>query len=104
MFAKYNQTAFDQLQFNHNLLAALSQTTIMVHSRDDEGVGMNHKVILPKSSHNFIDNDGAGKTKSKQAFWSTLTAFKKFLWNFLLKAMTDFSRIQRVNLLIVKKN
>jgi len=49
MFAKYNQTAFDQLQFNHNLLATLSQTTIVVHSRDDEGMGMKHKVILPKA-------------------------------------------------------
>jgi len=54
----------------------------VVHSRDEEGYGdkPQSKIHL-KSVTIFLDNDWLGKTKPKQAFRSTLHAFKKLLRN-----------------------
>ena len=55
---------------------------IMNHnSRDDKGVGVAHKIVLPKNS-SFPDDNGAVLVKPKQAFGSTQNAFKKLRQNF----------------------
>ena len=64
----------------------LSYSTIVPYSRDHKGVGVAHKIILPKKQPQFSpDDDEAvlvrGKTKPKQAFRSTRNAFNKLLWN-----------------------
>ena len=49
----------------------------MVHSRDDEEVGMAHEVKSPKNQPQFFpDYDGAGKTRPKQAFRSEVATMK----------------------------
>ena len=53
---------------------------MVVHSRDDEEVGVAHKA--PKTSLNFPRQQWAGKTKPKQAFRWTRNAFKKLSQNF----------------------
>ena len=50
----------------------------VLHSRDDEGVGMAHEMMCHPASV-FPDDDG---TVSKQAFRSTQNAFKKLLQTF----------------------
>jgi len=62
----------------------------VVHSRDDQEVGMAHEV---KSASIFPDEMGQywlGKTKSKQAFRSTQNTFKK-LPRILKNYLTEFS-------------
>jgi len=53
----------------------------VVHSRDDQEVGVAHKVKLaenqPQFSQTTIEQYWLGKTKPKQAFRSTRNAFKK---------------------------
>jgi len=57
----------------------------VVHSRDDEEVGMAHEVKSPKNHPQFSQTTMGqywlGKTKPKQAFRSTQNAFKKLPWN-----------------------
>ena len=64
----------------------------MVHSRDDEEVGVAHEVKSPENQPQFSQTRMGqywfGKTKPKQAFGSTQNAFKKLPWNFNL---TEFS-------------
>ena len=65
----------------------VSWTTIVVHSRDDEEVGVAHKVTSPENQPQFSQTMMMGqywlsKTKPKPAFWSTRNAFKKLPWNF----------------------
>ena len=71
-----------------------SWTTIMVHSRDDQEVGVAHKVKSPENQPHFSQTTMGqywlGETKPKQAFRSTRNAFKKFLWNFNFFYSTDF--------------
>jgi len=55
--------------------------TIVVHSRDNEGVGADHKVNFPKPPHS-LDDDGAVLFWFKQAFRLTRNAFKNLLQNF----------------------
>jgi len=54
--------------------------TIVVHSRDDQEVGVAHKVKSPKNQPHFsqtmMEQHWLGKTKPKQAFRSTQNAFK----------------------------
>jgi len=56
------------------------------YSRDNEEVGMAHKVELPENQPQFSQTTMGqywfGKTKPKQAFRSTQNSFKKFPWNF----------------------
>jgi len=78
---------------SHHLLS--SRTTIVVHSRDYQEVGVAHKVKSPKNQPQFsqttIRQYWLGKTKPKQAFRSTRNAFKKLLRNF--KKIILFNRI-----------
>jgi len=62
----------------------------VVHSRDEEGMGVNHKVNLPKTSQ---DDVVVLVIKPNEAFKSILNSFKKLLqnlknkiiqWNFIL--------------------
>jgi len=59
----------------------VSCTTIVVHSRDDEEVGVAHEVKSPKNQPRFSQTTMGqywlGKTKTKQAFRSNWNAFKK---------------------------
>jgi len=57
----------------------ISWTTLVVHSRDDEDKESDLKV---KPATIFLDDDGAVKTKPKQAFRSTWNTFNKLLQNF----------------------
>jgi len=63
----------------------VSWTTIVVHNRDDQEVGMAHKVKSPENQPQFsqmtMGQYWLGKTKPKQAFRSTQNAFKKLLRN-----------------------
>jgi len=58
----------------------------VVHSRDDEEVGMANEVKSsenqPQVSQMTMGQYWLGKTKPKQAFRLTRNAFKKPLWNF----------------------
>ena len=64
----------------------------MAHSWDIQEVGMAHVVKVPETSLNiFPVNDGAGKTKPKQALRSTQNAFKKFPRNLEFFYLTEFS-------------
>jgi len=53
----------------------------VVHSRDNKGVGVAHKIIPPKNQPQFsqtmMGQYWLGKTKPKQAFRATRNAFKK---------------------------
>ena len=64
----------------------LSYTRIVVYSRDHKGVGVAHKIKLPKKQPQFslttMRQYWLGKTKPKQAFRSTRNTFNKLLWNF----------------------
>jgi len=59
----------------------------VVHSRDDQEVGVAHKVKSPENQPQFsqttIGQYWLGKTKSKQAFRLTRDGFKKLPQNFL---------------------
>jgi len=57
----------------------MCKTTIMVHSGDHDGVGMN---ITQKSASFSPHDDGAVMVKTKQALRSTQDAFKTLLQNF----------------------
>ena len=68
--------------FLHTFL--ISRTTIVVHSRDHEGVGMAHKITSTKNQSKFsmtMEQYWLGKTKPKQAFRLTV---KKLLQNFYI--------------------
>ena len=69
-------------------------TTIVVHSRDDEEVGVAHKVKSPENQPQFSQTTMGqywlGKTKPKQAFRSTRNAFNKLPQNFLKVYLTEF--------------
>jgi len=58
----------------------------VVHSRDDQEVGMNHEVKSPEYQPQFSQTTMGqyclGKTKPKQAFRLTQNAFKKLPQNF----------------------
>jgi len=58
----------------------------VVHSRDDQEVGVAHKVKSPENqsqlSQATIGQYWLGKTNPKKAFRLTRNAFKKFPWNF----------------------
>ena len=62
-----------------DLINALSWTTIVVYSRDDQEIDVAHKVKSPKTqpqfSHTTMGQYWLGKTKPKQAFRSTQNAF-----------------------------
>jgi len=57
----------------------------MVHSRDDQELGVAHKVKSPENQPQFsqmtVGQYWLGKTKPKQAFRSTLNAFRKLQIN-----------------------
>jgi len=59
----------------------------VVHSRDNEEVGVAHKVKSPEIQPQFFQMTMGqywlGKTKPKQAFKSTRNVFKKLPKNFL---------------------
>jgi len=67
----------------------------VVHSRDDQEVGVAHKVKSPKNQPEFsqmtMGQYWLGKTKPQKAFRSTRNAFKKLLWNFKFFYLTEFS-------------
>ena len=67
----------------------------MVHSRDDEEVGMGHKVKSPENhpqiSQMAMGQYWLGKTKPKNAFRSTRNAFKKLSWNLKNFYLSEFS-------------
>jgi len=58
----------------------------VVHSRDDEEVGVAHEVKSPENqpqiSQMAMGQYWLGKAKPKKAFRSTQNAFKKLPWNF----------------------
>jgi len=60
--------------------------TIVVHSRDDEEVGVAHKVQSPNNQPQFSQTTMGqywlGKTKPEEAFRSTRNAFNKLPQNF----------------------
>jgi len=57
----------------------------VVHSRDDQEVGVAHEVKSPENQPQFSQKTMGqywlGRTKPKQAFRSTQNAFKKLPWN-----------------------
>jgi len=67
----------------YHLNARASWTTTVVHSKDDEVVGVAHEVKSAENQPQFsqttmmMEHYWLGKTKSKQAFRSTWNAFKK---------------------------
>ena len=67
----------------------------MVHSRDDEEVGMAHEVKSPENQPQFsqmtMGQYWLGKTKPKQVFRSTRNTFKKLSRNFKKNYLTEFS-------------
>jgi len=67
----------------------------VVHSRDDEEVGMAHEVKSPENQPQFsqtmMGHYWLGKTKPKKAFRSTQNAFKKLPQNFKISHLTEFS-------------
>jgi len=67
----------------------------VVRIRDDQEVGMAHKVKLPNNQPQFSQRTMGqywlGKIKPKQAFRLTRNAFKKFLQNFFQIYSTEFS-------------
>jgi len=68
---------------------------IVAHGRDDEKVGVAHKVKSPKNQPQFSQTTMAqhwlGKTKPKQAFIWTQNAFKKLPWNFTFLYLMEIS-------------
>ena len=74
----------------------ISWTTIVVHSWDNQGVGVAHEIQPSKNWHQFsqtmIGQYWLDKSKPKQAFRSTWNSFKKLLQslNFLFnRILTD---------------
>jgi len=70
--------------FNYNYIKIKNH--ISVHSRDNQEVGVAHKVKSPENQPQFsqmmMGQYWLGKTKLKQAFRLTQNAFKKLPWNF----------------------
>ena len=85
-------------QCNSVVWCKTSWTTIVVHSRNDEEVRVAHKVKSPENQPQFIQmrtwQYRLGKTKPKEAFRSTWTAFKKLTRNlkniYLMEFSTDW--------------
>jgi len=67
----------------------------VVHSRDNEEVGMAHKVKLLKNQPQLIQTTMGqywlGETKPKEALRSTQNAFNKLPQNFLKIYLAEFS-------------
>jgi len=67
----------------------------VVHSRDDEEVGLAHEIKSPENQPQFsqmaMGQHWLGKNKPKQAFRSTRNAFKKLPQNFLKFYLMEFS-------------
>jgi len=67
----------------------------VVHSRDDEEVGVAHEVKSPENqsqiSQMAMGLYWLGKTKPKKAFRSTQNAFKKLSRNFKKIYLMEFS-------------
>ena len=61
------------MQFGY--VSFISYSTILLYSRDHKGVGVAHKIISPKNQPQIslmtMRQYWLGKTKPKQAFWST---------------------------------
>jgi len=59
----------------------------VIHSRDDQEVGVAYKVKSPKKSasisQTMMGEYWLGKTKPKQTCRSTQNAFKELPWNFI---------------------
>jgi len=63
----------------------------VVHSRDDEGIGMAHKIVSSKKpAQTMTGQHWLGKTKPKKVFRLTQNAFKKLLRKFK-KIYLEFS-------------
>jgi len=72
----------------------LSYSTIVLYSRDHQGLGVAHKKISPKNQPHFSHTMWQywlGKTKLKKVFRSTRNAFNKLLQNFKIFHLTEFS-------------
>jgi len=68
---------------------------LLIHSRDDKGVGVTHEIKPPKHqpqiSQKMIGQYWLDKTKPKQAFRLTRNSFKKLPQNFKKNYVTEFS-------------
>ena len=69
-----------------NFISWLSRTTIVVHRRDDEGVGVAHEIKSPKNQLQFyqttMEQHWLGKAKTQTSFQIDLyKCFQKLLQN-----------------------